>query len=209
MNYRPGVDDHGLPHDPFKSCTVPRPIGWLSTMNADQKCNLAPFSQWQNLTFDPPMVMFSSGGPGVDSMDNQKDTVTNAEETGEFVCAMVSQDLTHAMNESSASVSAIVDEFNLAGLETEPSELVRPPRIKTAPIHLECTYYDTIELPKGSSGRGNRVCMGNVVGVHISDTVLKDGFIDVMAFKPMARLGYMDYTTVDNVLTLLRPGMKS
>ena len=113
------------------------------------------------------------------------------------------------MNDSSASVSASVDEFNLAGLETESSELVRPPRIKTAPIHLECTYYDTIELPKGSSGRGNRVCIGNVVGVHISDTVLKDGFIDVMAFKPMARLGYMDYTTVDNVLTLLRPGMKS
>ena len=135
--------------------------------------------------------------------------VVREEETGEFVCAMVSQDLKNAMNDSSASVSASVDEFNLAGLETEPSELGRPPRIKTAPIHLEFTYYDTIELSKGSTGRGNRVCMGNVVGVHISDAVLKDGFIDVMAFKPMARLGYMDYTTVDNVLTLLRPGMKS
>ena len=202
-------EPHGLPRNPFKSCVIPRPIGWISTISSDSVLNLAPYSFFNGISDDPPMVMFSSGGPGVDNADNEKDTITNAEETGEFVCAMVSQDLTDAMNESSASVSASVDEFNLADLETEPSELVRPPRIKTAPIHLECTYYDTIELPKGSSGRGNRVCMGNVVGVHISDAVLKDGFIDVMAFKPMARLGYMDYTTVDNVLTLLRPGMKS
>ena len=201
-------EPHGLPRNPFKSCVIPRPIGWISTISKNSILNLAPYSFFNGISDDPPMVMFSSGGPGFDSEDNEKDTITNAEETGEFVCAMVSQELTAAMNQSSASVSAGVDEFNLAGLETAPSELVKPPRIKTAPIHLECTYYDTIELPRGSTGRGNRVCMGNVIGVHISDTVMKDGFIDVMAFKPMARLGYMDYTKVDNVLTLLRPGMK-
>tara|TARA_B100000686_G_scaffold346976_1_gene434687 strand:+ start:1417 stop:2043 length:627 start_codon:yes stop_codon:yes gene_type:complete len=201
-------EPHGLPRNPFKSCVIPRPIGWISTISKNSILNLAPYSFFNGISDDPPMVMFSSGGSGFDSEDNEKDTITNAEETGEFVCAMVSQELTAAMNESSASVSARVDEFNLAGLETAPSELVKPPRIKTAPIHLECTYYDTIELPRGSTGRGNRVCMGNVIGVHISDTVMKDGFVDVMSFKPMARLGYMDYTTVDNVLTLLRPGMK-
>ncbi len=201
-------EPHGLPRNPFKSCVIPRPIGWISTISKESILNLAPYSFFNGISDDPPMVMFSSGGPGFDSEDNEKDTITNAEETGEFVCAMVSQELTAAMNESSVSVSANVDEFNLAGLETAPSELVKPPRIKAAPIHLECTYYDTIELPRGNTGRGNRVCMGNVIGVHISDTVMKDGFIDVMAFKPMARLGYMDYTMVDNVLTLLRPGMK-
>jgi flavin reductase (DIM6/NTAB) family NADH-FMN oxidoreductase RutF len=79
MQFRPGIDPHGLPHDPFKSCTVPRPIGWLSTISTAGVANLAPYSQWQNLTFDPPMVMFAAN----QTFDGRrKDTVVNAEETG-------------------------------------------------------------------------------------------------------------------------------
>jgi len=197
---------HGLPHSPFKSCIIPRPIGWISTLAADGTPNLAPYSFFNGVSDDPPMVMFASGGKGANS--DFKDSVSNAEATGEFVCVMVGHAMLDAMNESSAGVAADVNEFELAGLETAPAELVKAPRVKGAAIHLECKYYDTIKLPGGSDGRTNRVCIGSVVGVHIDDAVLKDGIVDVSAFRPVARLGYMDYTTVDNIFTLLRPGQK-
>lgn len=200
------AEPHGLPHSPFKSCIIPRPIGWISTLAADGTPNLAPYSFFNGVSDDPPMVMFASGGKGADS--DFKDSVSNAEATGEFVCVMVGHAMLDAMNASSAGVAPDVNEFELAGLETAPAELVEAPRVKGAAIHLECKYYDTIRLPDGSDGRTNRVCIGSVVGVHIDDAVLKDGIVDVAAFRPVARLGYMDYTTVDNIFTLLRPGRK-
>ena len=106
---------HGLPHNPFKSCVVPRPIGWISTLDAHGVANLAPYSFFNGVAGDPPMVMFASGG----RRDGQKDSISNAEATGEFVCSMVSWDLRQQMNTSSASVGAEVDEFQLAGLDVE------------------------------------------------------------------------------------------
>ena len=82
MFYEPLKDDHGLAHDPFKSCVVPRPIGWISTINAKGVHNLAPYSQFQNLTFDPPYVMFAANQ---NTNGQRKDSVVNIEETGEFV----------------------------------------------------------------------------------------------------------------------------
>src|SRR3954469_15382838 len=82
MHYNPSTDRHGLKFNPFKSCTVPRPIGWLSSVSREGVCNLAPYSQWQNLTFDPPMVMFAANQyPD----GRRKDTVLNAERSGRFV----------------------------------------------------------------------------------------------------------------------------
>ncbi len=194
-------EPHGLPHNPFKSCVVPRPIGWISTLDADGVANLAPYSFFNGVSGEPPMVMFASGG----RKDGQKDSINNAEATGEFVCSMVSWDLKDQMNTSSAQVPADVDEFQLAGLETEPSQLVKPPRVKAAPIHLECLYHQTVELPQDRHGGGNAICIGSVIGVHISDAVLKDGMVDIHAFRPVARLGYMDYTSVTEVFEIKRP----
>jgi flavin reductase (DIM6/NTAB) family NADH-FMN oxidoreductase RutF len=201
-------EPHGLPRDPFKSCIIPRPIGWISTVAPDGTLNLAPYSFFNGVASDPPMVMFSSGGLSADDNGNQKDSISNAKASGDFVCSMVSHDLLDAMNESSATLPSNVDEFALAGLETEPSELVKAPRVKAAPIHMECTFYDSIDLPEDRNGARNAICIGRVVGVHIRDEVMKDGFVDVTAFRPVARMGYMDYTVVDNIFTLLRPGMK-
>ncbi len=195
-------EPHGLPHSPFKSCIVPRPIGWISTLDAAGVPNLAPYSFFNGVSADPPMVMFSSGG----RTDGQKDSINNAEATGEFVCSMVSWDLRDQMSTSSAEVPAEVDEFQLAGLEMEPSELVKAPRVKAAPIHLECIYLQTVQLPATANGRGNGMCIGQVIGVHISDHVLKDGMVDIQAFRPVARLGYMDYTSVTEVFEMNRPG---
>ncbi len=197
-------EPHGLPRNPFKSCIIPRPIGWISTLSKDGVPNLAPYSFFNGASDDPPMVMFASGTR--DATD-PKDTIANAEATGEFVCSMVSWELREPMNVSSASVPPEVDEFALAGLEMEPSVLVKPARVKAAPIHLECTFLQTVTLPKGKNGHGNFICVGRVVGVFINDAYLKDGFVDVQKIRPVSRLGYMDYTSVESVFTMERPNV--
>ena len=198
-------EPHGLPRDPFKSCVIPRPIGWISTISLDGVPNLAPYSFFNGVAGDPPMVMFSSGAR---SSDAPKDSIFNAEQTGEFVCSMVSLDLIDAMNDTSAAYVPEIDEAAHAGIEMEASELVKPMRVKASPIHLECKYYQTMELPVDRNGSGNAICVGHVVGVHVRDEVMKDGFIDVLKFRPTARLGYMDYTSVDRTFTLNRPEIK-
>ena len=193
---------HGLPHDPFKSCVVPRPIGWISTIGADGAVNLAPYSFFNAVATEPPMVMFSSNGK---QAHGTKDSVANAEATGEFVCNMATWDLRDPMSQTSRPVPPEVDEFELAGLETQPSELVKPPRVKASPIHLECVYHQTLELPCDIEGGRNAICLGRVVGVHIRDEFLTDGKVDIARIKPLARLGYQDYTVAEKVLTLSLP----
>ncbi len=197
---------HGLPHDPFKSCLVPRLIGWISTISPDGVVNLAPYSFFQGIATDPPMVMFVSIG---DQPHGPKDTVTNIEATGEFVCNMSTWDLRNQMNVSCAAVPAEVDEMEIAGLEKEPSVLVKPPRVKASPIHLECTHYQTLDLPSNNPKHKQTMVMGYVVGVHIRDEVLKDGIVDIAKVRPIARMGYMDYSVVNEVFTMLRPSREN
>ena len=201
MFYKIG-EPHGLPHDPFKSCVLPRPIGWISTISADGVVNLAPYSFFNALAFEPPMVMFSTNGK---QPFGPKDSLTNAEATGEFVCSMATWNLRKSINLTSSPEPPEVNEFDLAGLEMEASELVKPPRVKAAPTHLECEYHTTVELPCDIEGGRNAVCIGRVVGVHIRDEFLSDGKIDIARIRPLARLGYQDYTVVDDVFPLTRP----
>ena len=200
MNYRPGVDDHGLPHDPFKSCTVPRPIGWLSTMNADEKCNLAPFSQWQNLTFDPPMVMFAANQ---NIWGKRKDSVVNAEETGWFVWNMATYQLRNAVNTSAMAVAPEVDEFELAGVEKGVCLEAPGPMVKESPIHFECKYISTTRFPGRTAVGTVDVVFGEVKRIHIDENALThDGLVDILGIQPIARMGYYDYTLVNNVFEM-------
>jgi len=199
-------EPHGLPHDPFKSCVIPRPIGWISTIGPNGVANLAPYSFFNGVSGDPPMVMFASGAR---SADAPKDSIYNAEQSGEFVCSMVSYELRDVMNETSAAYGPEVDEAAVLGVEMEPSQLVKPMRVKAAPIHLECTYIGKMDLPPDRHGGGNSLCVGRVIGVHIKDEFLKDGIVDVEKIRPVARLGYMDYTSVQEVFTIMRPSVKS
>jgi len=199
-------DHHGLPHSPFKSLIVPRPIGWVSTISVEGVVNLAPFSFFNGLADSPPMVMISCNGSGVGR--ERKDTLTNIEETGEFVVNLATEALTDQMNTSSATLPPDVDEIELANLTPVPSRLVKPPRVAESPAHLECTHYQTVPLPANNPDHPNNVVLAHVVGVHIDDSVLTDGMVDTLKFKPLARLGYMEYTVVNNVFTLFRPGMK-
>ncbi len=193
---------HGLPHDPFSSCIVPRPIGWISTLSPEGVVNLAPYSFFNGVSYGPPMVMFATTGK---QPHGAKDSVANAEATGEFVCNMVAWDLREKMNRTSAPAAPEINEFELAGLETEPSELVSPPRVKASPIHLECLYHATLDLPCETEGMRNAICVGRVVGIHIRDEFLTDGMVDIARIKPLARLGYHDYTVAEKVITMPRP----
>ncbi len=144
------------------------------------------------------MVMFSSNGP-------EKDTLVNCEETGEFVANLATWALRDQMNETSAQVGPEVNEFGLTELAAEPARLVKPPRVKAAPIHMECLYHQTVELPCNTPGGRNAIVVGRVIGIYINDEVVTDGLVDMTKLKPIARLGYMDYTRVDLVFTLERP----
>jgi flavin reductase (DIM6/NTAB) family NADH-FMN oxidoreductase RutF len=206
MFYEPGVVSHGLPWDPFKSCVVPRPIGWISTVSREGVANLAPFSQFQNISFDPPMVMFSANQ---NTSGRRKDTVNNVESTGEFAWNMATWELREAVNLTSEECPPEVDEFVRAGLNKAPSRLIRPPRVAESPIHFECRYLQTVRLPGNEKMGTVDVVFGRVVGVHISDRILKDGRIDISSIRPIARLGYYDYTFVEHVFTMLPPGNKA
>lgn len=200
MYYEPGRTPHGLPHDPFKSCVVPRPIGWISTTGRDGIDNLAPFSQFQNVTFDPPVVMFSANQT---SFGTRKDTTVNAEETGQFVWNMATYDLRVAVNLTSEEFSPEVDEFERAGLSKLPSRLVRPPRVAESPIHFECEYMSTLRIPGNGPMGTVDVVFGRVLAVHVADWAMTpDGRVDIPRIRPLARLGYFDYTSVDSVFTM-------
>ena len=203
MFYDTRSGDHGLQQDPFKACVIPRPIGWISTLAPDGTTNLAPYSFFNAVAGSPPMVMFCSGGRKPDG--SAKDTVTNIEATGEFVVNLATWGLKEAMSRSSASVPASVDEFEIAGLETAPSELVGPPRVAASPVHLECRHHQTVDLPTDDPARRNAMVIGRVIGIHIDDAVISDGRVEASRLQPIARLGYQEYARIDAIFSMDRP----
>lgn len=203
MFYEPSRNDHGLPRDPFKSLIVPRPIGWISTISAAGTVNLAPFSFFNAVAEAPPIVFFAPGGRKRDRPF--KDSRANAEATGEFVVNIVTYELREAMNATSASFPAETDEMAAVGLAPAPSRLVRPPRVAASPVHLECAYLRTIDLPADAPDEPNAMVLGRVVGIHIADTAIRDGYVDVRLFRPVARLGYSQYTVVDRRFSMRFP----
>ena len=138
-----------------------------------------------------------------DRFGRRKDTTVNIEETGEFVCNMVSYDFREAMNITAAPFPPEDDEFEKAGLKKLPSKLVKPFRVKGSPVQIECKYIQTIRLPgKGNEGTVD-IIIGEVIGIHIEDKfITADNKIDIAAIKPLARLGYSDFTYVEKVFEM-------
>ena len=203
MHFAPGREANPLPYDPFKSCTVPRPIGWLSTISVSGIANLAPYSQWQNLTFDPPMVMFAANRyPD----GRRKDTVVNAEETGWFVWNMATWDLREAVNRSAMAVPPEEDEFVTAGVAKAACVDAPGPRVADSPCHFECRHLSTHHL-RGNSPVGSvDVVYGEVMRIHIRDDAIgPDGKLDIPRIRPIARMGYYDYAVVDAVFEMRIP----
>ena len=201
MFYRPGLEAHGLAHNPFKALVSPRPIGWISTLDSQGAPNLAPYSFFNAFGDVPPLVGYASNGSKL-GRDERKDTLANIRATREFVANIVSYALRDAMNATSAPLPAGIDEFAVAGLSPAPCQIVAPPRVAEAPAALECRLWRIIDLP----GVANHLVIGEVVGVHIDPAFVVEGKVDVTLYQPVARLGYRDYARVTEVFSLTRPG---
>ncbi|MEM7506512.1 MAG: flavin reductase family protein [Pseudomonadota bacterium] len=205
MFYRP-KDGHGLPHDPFKAIVAPRPIGWISTLDAQGRANLAPYSFFNGCGDHPPLVMFAQSGRKTREVA-MKDTIANVRATGEFACNIVSQTLAQAMNETSGNYPNGEDEFARAGLTKAAGTAIAAPHVAEAPAVLECRTVRILDnLPSFHDDQFNIMVVGEVVGVHIDESWLKDGLLDVTAYSPIARMGYMDYTTIQDRWAMKRPG---
>ena len=191
MFYRP-KDGHGLPHNPFNALVTPRPVGWIST-RGPLGDNLAPYSFFNAVAYVPPQVMFASTGV--------KDSLNNLRAAGVFAVNVVGEAALKAMSDTSEGFPPGTDEFVVVGVETAQCVTLDCPRVADAPAVLECVVTDIVEL----KGRGNFLIHGEVTGIYIADGCLVGGRFDPGRYRPVARMGYRDYTIVRDVFELKRP----
>ncbi|HEX7035729.1 MAG TPA: flavin reductase family protein [Pseudomonadales bacterium] len=192
-----------LTHNPLNALVAPRPIGWIGSISAEGAENLAPFSYFNAFSADPPVVGFApnarAGG------ETPKDTLANVRAVPEFTVSVVSGPLARQMNETSRDLPAGESEFRAAGIASAPSRVVRPPHVRDARAVLECRVLEIVALPAGRDGRGSHLVLGEVVGIHIDDALIRDGRVDTLALAPVARLGYFDYCVVTSTFEMRRP----
>lgn len=188
-----------LRYDPFKAIIAPRPIGWIGTVNTRGVANLAPYSFFAALSARPNMVIFSS--------DGLKHSYANAKATGVFTFSLATDDLKHAMNISSDALPEGESEFEAAGLTPVPGVEVAAPIVGESPAALECVVVTAQEMTDRHGAATDRYfVIGEVVRTHIGDEyITADGRFDTLKARPIARLGYKDYSTVDNIWELDRP----
>ncbi|MBB4658967.1 flavin reductase [Parvularcula dongshanensis] len=173
---------HGLRHDPFNSIVAPRPIGWVSTCDGEGRANLAPYSFFNALAYTPPTIGFSSSG--------RKDSLENAEATGQFVWNLATRALGAAMNATAAAVAQGASEFELAGLTPAKSRLVAAPRVLESPVNFECVVTDIVRLrTKEGEDMPNWFVIGEVVMVHIDPALVATGVFETEKADPIMRGG--------------------
>jgi flavin reductase (DIM6/NTAB) family NADH-FMN oxidoreductase RutF len=195
-----------LPHESIYKImigsVVPRPIGWISSIDPDGRHNLAPFSFFNVVCPKPPTVLFCPNIRGADG--SQKDTLRNVRATGEFVVNILSEALAEAMNLSSAELPPEIDEFQFAGVTPVPSLIVKPPRVQESLIHYECRVTQIVDI--SDQPGGGSIVIGEVVHLHIDDSVLiGSDKINLSILQPIGRLAGAAYTRVTDLFDLVRP----
>ena len=182
MHFYEPSKGHGLPHDPFNAMVGPRPIGWISSQNAQGHLNLAPYSFFNAFNYTPPIIGFASIGA--------KDSLHNIRETGEFCWNLATRPLAEQMNKTCAAVPPDVSEFELAGLTASASRCIQAPRVAESPVSFECKLTQLLQL-QGLDGAPVEtwLVLGEVVGIHIARHLLKDGIYDTAAAEPILRGG--------------------
>jgi flavin reductase (DIM6/NTAB) family NADH-FMN oxidoreductase RutF len=208
VQFDPQVIDSAAMYKLLIGSVVPRPIAWVSSVDADGVRNLAPFSYFMAITHDPPTIAFSSGPRGADvggGIRGKKDTLHNVEVTREFVVNVVDDALAEAMNVTSGDYAADVDEFARAGLATAPGVKVRVPRVAAAPVSMECRLARII--PVGNLP--HHLIVGEIVHVHVRDDVFDPatGRLDMHRLKPVGRLAGHLYTHVHDIFEMKRPAV--
>lgn len=182
---------------------VPRPIGFISTINNEGVYNLAPFSFFNGICSNPPCVLFCPVVRGTDG--KEKDTLINIRANKEFVVNIVSEEIAEKMNNTSAEYPYGVDEFKEVGLTPEKSELIKAPRVKESKVNMECKLLNLVEIGK-EPGAGT-VVIGEVVYFHVNEEVYDNGKIKLNELKPVGRLGGADYCRVTDNFSLQRPNI--
>ena len=196
--YEP-ANGHGLRHDPFKAIVAPRPIGWISTLSTAGAVNLAPYSFFNALSSDPPILAFAG--------DRHADTIVNARDTGAFVYTVVSLALAERMSATSYAWPHGVDEMRKVGVEPAACRIVAAPRVAASPASMECRTLQVIDL-NDLEGRAtsSTLIIGQVVGIHIDRAFIKNGVYDTAAAEPLARCGsWGDYAVVRELIRMRRP----
>jgi len=192
---------HGLPHDPLNAIVGPRPIGWIASLDGQGRRNLAPYSFFNCFNYRPPIIGFASSG--------WKDSVQNIVESKEFVWNLTTRDLAVQMNETSASLAHGEDEFARAGLTSAESRLVRAPRVAESPVHFECRLSQCIQLTAADgSPIESWLVLGEVVAVHIDESLLEEGIYQTAKAQPVLRAGgpsAYDAISEDQRFDLVRP----
>ncbi|WP_318376518.1 flavin reductase family protein [Enterobacter sp.] len=198
--YQPALG-HGLPHDPLNAIIGPRPIGWIASQDSQGQRNLAPYSFFNCFNYRPPIIGFSSTG--------WKDSVQNITETKEFVWNLTTFDLAVRMNESSASLPHDEDEFVRAGLTPVASQVVSVPRVAESPVNFECRLSQCIQLTAADGTPiDSWLVLGEVVGIHIDESLLENGIYQTAKARPVLRAGGPSaYYTIDESqrFDLVRP----
>ena len=197
--FEPESRDKSLfPWDPFKGVVVPRPIGWISSMDKAGRVNLAPYSFFNGVLSRPRIVSFCS--------ETEKDAAAFAIESGEFAWSMATWDMRDQMNLTSEGLPRGQSEYEFAGLATAPCRLIKAPRVAASPASMECKVTQVVHV-KDMDGKetGGIVIYGQVVGMHIDERFMKNGRFDLAAVKPIARCGYDEYAVIEKVFAMTRP----
>ncbi len=179
---------------------VPRPIAFVSTMSKSGQINVAPYSFFNAVAYDPPTIVFSSSRR---AGDKSKDTLAHIEETGEFVVNIVVDEIAEAMNQTAAEYPTDVSEFQIAGLTPVPSQQVSAPRVAESPVNMECRLQQVVPIGEGSHEHG--LVIGQVVLLHIRDDIIDGHRINHANLKPTGRLAGNMYCHTSDVFEMVRP----
>jgi flavin reductase (DIM6/NTAB) family NADH-FMN oxidoreductase RutF len=205
------VSPSELPHRELYAIILnsvaPRPIAWVSTISAAGRHNLAPFSFFNAVCIDPPLLAFAPGfRPSIEtnaSRGEAKDTLRNIRETNEFVVNVVTYDLAEAMNMTSGEYDPSVNEFALAKVAHAPSKIVRPPRVAASPVSFECKLYQILEFSPAPTG--SSLVIGEIVSIHVDEAHMKDGKLDRDSLDLIGRMGGIQYTRTKQRFEMVRP----
>ena len=176
---------------------VPRPIGWIGTISAAGVPNLAPYSFFNVVSGVPPTFVFSPG------RSSRRDTLANVREVGEFTINVVSVEVVEAMNASSASFGADVDEFAECGVTAVPSATIRPPMVGECKANIECVVAQIVDI--GHPEHGNGLVVGEAVEFHVADELLDGTRIDQAELRAIGRHAGNTYSHATDLFDLIRP----
>jgi flavin reductase (DIM6/NTAB) family NADH-FMN oxidoreductase RutF len=194
----PAVAPPGTAYKLLVGSVVPRPIAFVSTVSAEGQRNLAPFSFFNAICGEPPVVCFSTS-----VRFPRKDTLLNIQATGEFVVNIVSEEIAEQMNRSSGDYPYGQDEFVISGLTPVESDLVRPPRVLESHVNMECKLMQVVEVSTRPGGAS--LILGEVIRFHVDDDIVENFRIDPDKLRAIGRMGGNAYTRTRDRFEMIRP----